>query len=514
MVKACRSTVLVIAALWITACSTPATPRLVIQEAVTAMGGGEKLQGINTLSMRGGTGTRTKVGQPVKAGDMDVMAQLKNVNETVDIAGGRASLDYELAIGEFGMHRHEILTKKDGKLVGIENVVPRPIIATSPGGLFSWGTQNSPEFLLRRNVVSVVRAVMDAAPDSGSVADEQFNGRTLKHFHFKAPSGEDIGLYFDPMSKLLAAYEVLDTESMLGDVVAQYLLDDYKAVDGVTLPHRITIRKGGNPYSEVTFSSIAINDPAAEQVFAIPESAAKEAELVVAADEYTPMKINKVGNGVYQAQGYSHHSLIVEFPQYLAIVDAPYTNTQTKILARTLEQQFPGKPIRYVGVSHHHFDHIGGIREAAALGATILLEKGQEPALRPILEARHTNPQDELDKRRHGQPAQQVGAIEVYEGKKVITEGGQTLELHGVTGGPHAEPFVLGFAPAAGAVFTPDIYTPGTPPGGGGPPAEHLLKSVQASNLKVTTMVGGHGGIGPFADFVKAATPAVKPSSN
>ncbi len=498
MMKGCRSTVLLAAALWLNACSTPPTPRSVAQEAATAMGGAEKLQAINTLSMRGGTGTRTRVGQPVKATDMDVTAQLKNVNETVDLAGGRASLDYELAIGEFGQHRHEILTKKDGKFVGIENVAPRPIIATSPGGLFSWGTQNSPEFLLRRNVVSIIRAAMDASPDSGGVADEAFNGRTLKHFHVKTPPGEDLGLYFDPMSKLLAAYEVTDAEPLLGAVLSQYILEDYKAVDGVMLPHRITIRKGGNPFSDVTFTSMAINDAAAEQVFAIPESAAKEAELAAAADEYTPMKINKVGNGVYQAQGYSHHSLIVEFPQYLAVVDAPYTNTQTKVLARTLDQQFPGKPIRYVAVSHHHFDHIGGIREAAALGATVLIEKGLEPALRPILEA-------------PGERAKPT--IEVYEGKKVISEGGQTLELH-ATDSPHAQPFVLGFAPTAGAVFTPDIYTPGTPPGAGGPPAEHLLKSVQALNLKVTTVVGGHGGIGPFADLVKAATPAAKPSSN
>lgn len=63
---------------------------------------------------------------------------------------------------------------------------------------------------------------------------------------------------------------------------------------------------------------------------------------------------------------------------------------------------------------------------------------------------------------------------------------------------------------SARAVFQPDLYTPGT--GAGGPAAEHLLKSIQALNLKVDTMVGGHGGIGPFADLVKAAAP--KPASN
>jgi hypothetical protein len=51
--------------------------------------------------------------------------------------------------------------------------------------------------------------------------------------------------------------------------------------------------------------------------------------------------------------------------------------------------------VRYGAVSHHHFDHIGGVRAAAAMGATILVEKSHEPILRPLLEARHTDPQDE-----------------------------------------------------------------------------------------------------------------------
>jgi hypothetical protein len=82
----------------------------------------------------------------------------------------------------------------------------------------------------------------------------------------KSRSGEDVGLYFDPNTKLLMGFAVTDTETMLGDVPAHYILADYKAVDGISLPHRITIRKGGQDYSDVQFASIAINDPAAQQM--------------------------------------------------------------------------------------------------------------------------------------------------------------------------------------------------------------------------------------------------------
>jgi len=501
-----RFTILLSAALASSACSSTPTPRRLAQDAVAGMGGIEKLQSIKVLTMKNGSGSRHRLGQMSKATAPENAGKLSNVTETVDLAGGRASLDYELQNGAFTQHRHEILTRRGDSPVGIEIVGTRPIIATSPGGLFSWGTQNSPEFLLKRNAVTIALAAAESLPDSGEAQDKELNSKMYKFAAGKTKEGDDFGVYFDPQSKTIAAFEIVDTESILGDVPAQYAFDDYKTAEGVTLPHHITIRKAGSDYSDVQFTSMSINDPAAEQTFSIPESAAAEAEKAAGAGEYSPMKITKIGNGVYHAQGYSHHSMIVEFPQYLTVMDAPYTETQTKMLFRAIQEQFPSKPVKYVAVSHYHFDHVGGLRGAAAIGATILVEKSHEPILRPFLEARHTHPQDELDKRRNAQPAQPVGSIEVFDGKKVISEGGQSFELYAMTGSAHVDPMVLGYAASARALFQPDLYTPpSTMPGG--PEAIHLSQAIKDLKLKVDLMVGGHGGVGTYADFLKAAQP-------
>jgi hypothetical protein len=116
---------------------------------------------------------------------------------------------------------------------------------------------------------------LKAALASGSddtPEDRQLDGKTYKYG--KTTLADDsIGLYFDPETKLLAGYETLDTESMLGDVTAQYILGDYRETGGIKLPHKITIRKGNQPYAEVQFSSAAVNDAASEAVFTIPEAA-------------------------------------------------------------------------------------------------------------------------------------------------------------------------------------------------------------------------------------------------
>src|SRR5262245_48276676 len=149
------------------ACSGPPSPRSVANDALAALGGKDKLQAVKTLVMKGGTGTRLRLGQTRHVLDPETPGELKNVVEIADLSGGRASLDYELKNGDFTQHRHEVLTKRNDKPVGIEIIPMRPIIATSPTGLFSWGTQNSPEFVLRRNIVTIALATADSAADAG-----------------------------------------------------------------------------------------------------------------------------------------------------------------------------------------------------------------------------------------------------------------------------------------------------------------------------------------------------------
>ena len=124
-----RSVLLLLSLLCLSACSAPPTTRKLAQDAVAAMGGVERLQSVKMLTMKGGTGTRMRLGQMVKATDEETPGQLKDVVDIVDLANGRASLDYALQIGDFMQHRHEILTKKSEKLIGIDIVGTRPIIA-------------------------------------------------------------------------------------------------------------------------------------------------------------------------------------------------------------------------------------------------------------------------------------------------------------------------------------------------------------------------------------------------
>src|SRR2546429_6449833 len=94
-----RLIALITTALLFTACSAAPAPRQLAKDAVTAMGGAEKLQSIQTVSMKGGAGIRMRLGQTQKATDADGPGQLKNGLEIADLANCRRALGYPVQSG-------------------------------------------------------------------------------------------------------------------------------------------------------------------------------------------------------------------------------------------------------------------------------------------------------------------------------------------------------------------------------------------------------------------------------
>ena len=269
-----------------------------------------------------------------------------------------------------------------------------------------------------------------AATEDQMTEDREFDGKVHKFGTAKTKQDEPIDLYFDPETKLLAGYEVTETDVMMGDIRSTYTFEDFKPVDGVSFPHRVKIQSQVGKAADIQYTSVTFGESAlAEEMFSFPESLNREAAKVVSGD-YTPVVLFPVAPGVFQANGWSHSSMIVEFPSWLVVVEAPQGDIHSKMLDQQLKEQFPGKPVRYVAVTHPHRDHIAGVRAFAGMGATILVEKNHAAEMTRFIDARHSYPPDELERRRSSQ--QKVGGIEVYDGKKVISDGGRTLELYAI----------------------------------------------------------------------------------
>ena len=70
----------------------------------------------------------------------------------------------------------------------------------------------------------------------------------------------------------------------------------------------------------------------------------------------------KLADGVYSLGGGSHHSVAVEFRDFVAVVEAPLNEERSLAVIAEVRKLMPDKPIDYVVNTHHHFDHSGGLR--------------------------------------------------------------------------------------------------------------------------------------------------------
>jgi glyoxylase-like metal-dependent hydrolase (beta-lactamase superfamily II) len=136
------------------------------------------------------------------------------------------------------------------------------------------------------------------------------------------------------------------------------------------------------------------------------------------------------------------------------------------------------KPIKYLIYSHHHYDHIAGGKAFKDAGARIIGHKNVRTHLAPLKDPNTILPD------------------EVFDGKKVITHGGTTVELI-YLGLNHSDSNIVMRLPKEKIIFVVDTIPVGSFPGRGmidifPIETEDFVKKVIA--LDWDRMIPGHPG--------------------
>jgi len=481
-------------------CANDPGYRDMVDSSIAAMGGLDRLQGIETI-VRTGSGSRTIFGQERMAGDEPRAAEVTNYTESLDFLGGRAALEYDMTFGTFQQHRRETLTKHgrgaNAMPVGYTMVGDRGTVV-SPNALPGYSVFDSPQMALNRDVLNLMFFANEAVATTTRVAMlNDFNGAPARRVEISF-EGQSTQLYFEPETSVLLGFELMETDPYLGDVPVQYSLGDYRDVDGLMVPHQMGITKNSVEFSSMRYDSITINGSLDEEIFSVPEEAQEDAEIA-ANGEFAPVEMNRLARGVYQAVGFSHNSMVVEFPDYLVVIEAPGTGAQSKSLNDAIYEELPPlKPIEYVIVTHPHSDHVGGLRRMVAMGAKILVEQRHEEAIRNLIESRHGYAPDELHAMSNtliGSSSEPV-AIETFDGQYELSDGNRTLQLFALEDTPHVAPMVVAYLPRERILFESDLYTPGQP--NASPDSSSLFEGISNLELNIRTIVGGHGATAAF----------------
>ena len=223
---------------------------------------------------------------------------------------------------------------------------------------------------------------------------------------------------------------------------------------------------------------------------------------------------SKIADGFWYVGGGTHASMAVEFKDFAAVIEAPLNEERSLAVIAEVKKLIPNKPIRWLVSTHHHWDHLGGVRAYVAQeGVTIILQEQNHAYYAEVLSVK---PWLLKPDRLALAPPEEVA--EGYTFEKVsqqyaLTDGTKVMQVYNVQGLAHAQGMLMVYMPKERIIVEADLFTPPAPgaalPMPVAPSARTFYNNVQRLKLDPQTIAPIHGGrTYPWTDFARYVTSA------
>jgi glyoxylase-like metal-dependent hydrolase (beta-lactamase superfamily II) len=297
----------------------------------------------------------------------------------------------------------------------------------------------------------------------------------------KAPSGKayTVNGYVNS-DNLVERVETWLGENIMGDmhIVANY--SDWRDFGGgVQVPTKIEQTRGGWPFFEVEVASARAN-PANLATLAVdtrpPPAAGGGGGPPGGQPPALVVTTERLGDGVfrYTTGAGSYDSIIIEFNNYIMMLEAGQSQARAAAYVAEIKKQFPNKPLRYVMVTHPHSDHTGGLPVVVAEGATLIVQENSREFFERALNTPRTLLDDALAK------APKRARVESVTDKKVYTDGTHTVEFYHIYPAPHSNALMVAYLPKEKVLFQGDFSVNPAQGGGMQPANDHVQALVPA----------------------------------
>ncbi len=293
---------------------------------------------------------------------------------------------------------------------------------------------------------------------------------------------------------------------IFGDMIYDHRYTEYQDFDGVMFPVVLHSHQGdprihpGHNLMEIRVTALTANvspDP-----LPIPDSVQQATMPSVV------VRSTEIADGVWRIAGGSHHSVAVEFDDFVAVVEAPQDEARSLAVIGEVRRVVPDKPIRYIVNTHHHVDHVGGLRTYVAQSATVITHEANRDFYMDVVlhpGTRALTP-DILSQRMPWFASNRVPALELVSEKHTVTDGERVMDIYPVLRLGHSGTMLIVHLPAERILINADLYSPpapGSDPPGANASMRSLAHNVEQLDLDVARHVGIHGLVGAHVDFMR-----------
>ncbi|MGQ0429077.1 MAG: MBL fold metallo-hydrolase [Gammaproteobacteria bacterium] len=344
----------------------------------------------------------------------------------------------------------------------------------------------------------LLRQALDRQNTLRHLGEESFQGRRHDAITFVMPDTVQVSVFVDAATGLVSKYELIFVDPMTGVEASEILYGDYRKVGAYQLPSTFTNMQAGDVVGKFTLRA-EINP------------AITDASFVVAADGYRqvqpaptdfPQAVETLAPGVHLIRNYSgqnQNTIAVEFADHVVALEAPGTSDGADTVIARIKELIPGKPIRYVATTHHHGDHIGGIRSFIAEGATVVTTPGN----RGVIERIAATPQNDRLARNPRTPE----FLLIEGGRRVLKDRTRAIELIDIGPNPHAKEMVIAWLPKEKLVYQGDLFFVPANDAPFGPPqasTASFAEKLRALGLPYERIASVHGATATRAQFEEA----------
>jgi glyoxylase-like metal-dependent hydrolase (beta-lactamase superfamily II) len=370
-----------------------------------------------------------------------------------------------------------------------------------------------------RASAKLLLAALESPQSISAIEDQKLGNQTLPAALYTQGPNKYI-IIFDRTTKLPAAVRIREEDNIWGDSNYDMVLSDWKTVNGVKIAFDRSYKLNDMEVQRLAFKEITANTEIAPATFAIPDAVKAAAKPAATANvpyqwvvrrlflgrftdsdkiyfgDNGSFKVVELSPNVQMVQGGGANNLIVNMKDGIAVVDAPTDEGQSRFVIDAAKAKYPGKPIKYLVLTHHHMDHTGGMRAFVAEGATIIVPAQDKAYFEQVAKAPHTLEPDAQQK------AMKPATVQGVADTTSLKDDNGDINLYNIAN-PHVDGFLLVHLPKDNVLWVTDLISPRGPIGRN-PGTVAVGDALRKHNITGALIAGGHGVTVKQAEIVPA----------